>query len=310
MRRRARAGFAIAALALAALSSCGASGASRTTGSAESADRGAEAAPGSRRAEADRRLRQPGLRDRRPGRPEAALRRRAGRQDPGHAGRPAPGQAVPRHLRAGLLRRRARAALGRLPARLRGQRALLRLLRRQGRQHPDRRIPAPLADPRRGRLAPQRDRDRPPGQLEPQRRPAAVPRRRPLLRHRRRRLPPATRRTTPRTRRACWASCCGSIPAPPAAGPTRFPPPTPSSAGRAATRSTATGCATRSASPSTRSARGRRGSRSATSARTASRRSTTRPSPPPRARTSAGTPSRASPPTAKKTAARPTRAAP
>ena len=52
-----------------------------------------------------------------------------------------------------------------------------------------------------------------------------------------------------------------------------------------------------------------RGSRSATSARTASRRSTTRRSRRPRAPTSAGTRSRASPPIAKKTAARPTREA-
>ena len=33
--------------------------------------------------------------------------------------------------------------------------------------------------------------------------------------------PAATRPTTPRTRTCCWASCCGSTRAPPAAGPTR-----------------------------------------------------------------------------------------
>ena len=49
--------------------------------------------------------------------------------------------------RPGLLRRRARPALDRLPARLRAQRALLRLLHRQPGQHPHRRIPARAARP-------------------------------------------------------------------------------------------------------------------------------------------------------------------
>ena len=56
------------------------------------------------------------------------------------------------------------------------------------------------ADPGRRRLAPRGDRDPPPRQLQPQRRPAAVPRRPPLLRDRRRRLRRRPARTTPRTR--------------------------------------------------------------------------------------------------------------
>ena len=116
----------------------------------------------------------------------------------------------------------------------------------------------------------------------------------------------AIRPTTPRTRRACSASCSASTRGRAADGPTRFPPTTPSSASRAATRSTPTACATPSASPSTRPAPSSPGSRSATSARTASRSSTTPPSPPPAAPTSAGTPSRATAATTKKKATRPT----
>ena len=99
-------------------------------------------------------------------------------------------------------------------------------------------------------------------------------------------------------------------PRPSGGNPYSVPPPTLSSAGPAAMRSTATGCATHSASHSTESARSSRGSRSATSARIASRSSTTRPSAAPRGPTSAGMPSRGSLPTRTPTAARRTPAAP
>ena len=86
-------------------------------------------------------------------------------------------------------RRRARTALDRLPARLRAEPSLLRLLHGQRRQHPRRRIPARAVRPGPTRGSRRtRDRDPPPGQRQPQRRPAAVPRRPALLRHRRRRL--------------------------------------------------------------------------------------------------------------------------
>ena len=190
------------------------------------------------------------------------------------------GRALPRHPRPGRLRRRARPALDRLPARLRAERPLLRLLHGQRRQHPHRRIQARAAPTRAARGSRRTgDRDPPPGQRQPQRRPAAVPRRPPLLRHRRRRLRRRPAEQRPEQGRACSASCCGSTRARAAGSPTRSPPTTRSSASPAATRSTATACATRSASPSTRSPPGSRGSRSATSARTGSRSSTTRPSP-------------------------------
>ena len=256
MRRRARAGIVTLALALTALSSCGASGTVTTerdpatgSGPEPAAKRGTR--PG---AEADRQLRQPGLRRRGAGQPRAALRRRAGRQDPGAPQRAPPGQAVPRHLRPGLLRRRARPALGRLPARLRAERPLLRLLHRQRGQHPDRRVPAPLADQGRGRLAPPGDRGPPPGELEPQRRPGAVPRRPPLLRHRRRRLRRRPAQQRPEQGEPARQAAADRPPRRRRAAPTRSPPRTRSSAAPVATRSTATGCATRSASPSTRSA--------------------------------------------------------
>ena len=66
------------------------------------------------------------------------------------------------------------------------------------------------ADPGGAGLAPHGDRDPPPGQRQPQRRPAAVPRRPPLLRHRRRRLRRRPAEQRPEQGRACSASCCGS----------------------------------------------------------------------------------------------------
>ena len=73
MRRRARAGIVALALALTALSSCGASGTSTVERARPGGTRG--------RAEADRQLRGTGLRRRRPRLPEAPLRGRAGGQD-------------------------------------------------------------------------------------------------------------------------------------------------------------------------------------------------------------------------------------
>ncbi len=110
------------------------------------------------------------------------------------------GRALPRHLGPGLLRRRAGPALDRLPARLRGQPPLLRLLHRHRGRHPGRRVQAQKRDASRAGLPSRSDRDTPPGQLQSQRRPAAVPRRPPLLRHRRRRLRrrPAEQRPEPR----------------------------------------------------------------------------------------------------------------
>ena len=76
--------------------------------------------------------------------------------------------------------------------------------------------------PRRRRLAPQGDRDPPPGDHQPQRRPAAVrPRRLPLHRHRRRRRGRRPGRQRPEPRACCSASCCGSTRARAAA--TRLP---------------------------------------------------------------------------------------
>ena len=97
-------------------------------------------------------------------------------------------------------RRRARAALDRLPARLPAQRPLLRLLHGQRRQHPRRRIPAPRRDARCARLTAHRDRDPAPGQRQPQRRPAPVPRRTCSISAPATAAPAATRPTTPRAR--------------------------------------------------------------------------------------------------------------
>ena len=88
--------------------------------------------------------------------------------------------------------------------------------------------------------------------------------------------PAATRPTTPRTRTSCSASCCGSTRGRQAASRT-VPPLQPVRRQAGARRDLQLRArATRSASPSTRSAlRGRRGWRSATSARTGPRRSIT-----------------------------------
>ena len=94
MRRRARAGILVLVLALVALSSCGASGSPPT----DAGPPAAAAKAGGIGAEADRQLRQPGLRDRRPGVPAAALRGRAGGQDRGAAQGPPAGPSLPRHL--------------------------------------------------------------------------------------------------------------------------------------------------------------------------------------------------------------------
>ena len=169
-------------------------------------------------------------------------------------GRPA--GHLPRHPRPRRLRRRARPALDRLPARLRAEQALLRLLHGQGREHPRRRIQAPQRDPGRAGSRRAGDRDPAPGQRQPQRRPAAVPRRPPLLRHRRRRLRRRSAQQRPEQRRAAGQAAADRPAARRRASPTRCRRATRSSASRAATRSTATACATPSASPSTRSATG------------------------------------------------------
>ncbi len=219
---------------------------------------------------------EPRLRDAAAGRHPAPDGRRAARADHGRARRPDAGAAVPRHPRERRVRRRAGPAVGRVPARLPAERALLRLLHglRRGGQ-PDRRVPP--HDRRPGRpveRARRPDDAQPRGQ--PQRRAAAV-------RPRSACSTPApataagattstaaraTRRTSPHR----WASCCGSTPPRPAAGRTGSRPRTrsPAARGRAA-RSTPTACATRGASPSTAAPAT---SPSATSARTRSRRST------------------------------------
>ena len=98
-----------------------------------------------------------------------------------------------------------------------------------------------------GRLAQPGDQDRAPELREPQRRPAPVRARRvPLHGHRRRRLGAATPTVTPRTATSCSASCCGSTRAREAATGPRTRTRSPASA--VATRSTRSGCATRSAS--------------------------------------------------------------
>ena len=85
-----------------------------------------------------------------------AVRRRAGRPDHGRAQRPQARHAVPGHHRAGHLRRRAGPAVDGLRARLRLQRALLRLLHRQRRRPARRRVPARERGPRRPGLGPAR----------------------------------------------------------------------------------------------------------------------------------------------------------
>ena len=69
----------------------------------------------------------------------------------------------------------------------------------------------------------ERDRDPPPGQLQPQRRPAPVPRRPPLLRHRRRRLRRRPAEQRPEQGQSCSASCCGSTPGPSGGKPYSVP---------------------------------------------------------------------------------------
>ena len=146
--------------------------------------------------------------------PEPPLRRRADRRDP-HRRRTAcccrrrsstsPAASAPASEQ-GLLERR-------LPPRLRGQPALLRLLHRHARQHRDRRryeasaTNPNVADPSSERVlltiaAAVR---------QPQRRPARLrPRRLPLRRHGRRRRRRATRSRTGRATPPCSASCCAS----------------------------------------------------------------------------------------------------
>ena len=233
---------------------------------------------------------------------------RVDRAERRQAGRP----AVPRHPLAGRLRRRrARPALDRLPARLQGERTLLRLLRQQGRLDRDRRIPPRRARPgRRPEVAAHRDHDPAPGQRQPQRRADAVPRRRPLLRHRRRR-----RGRRPAEQRAEQGRAARQAAADrPAAGRRQAlhgPRLEPVRRRRRSRRDLQLRLA-QSVPLQLRLGHrsdANRGSRSAMSARTTSRRSTTRRSPPPAAPTSAGTRSRASTPTKKKTPGRPTPAA-
>ena len=177
-----------------------------------------------RGAEAGRRFPRTGLRDRRAGLPEAAVRRRAAGKGDRASRRPPAPPSLPRHPRSGPGRRRARPALDRLPARLPEQRRLLRLLHRQARATSrSTSSTAGPADPGGSQLAAERDRDPPPGQRQPQRRPAAVLRRPPLSRHRGRRLGGRPARTTPRTRTCCWASCCGSTRGPPTDAPYTVP---------------------------------------------------------------------------------------
>ena len=187
-----------------------------------------------------------------PGYPRTALRRRAAGQGRGPAqGQDAP-PSLPRHLEPGRLRRRAGAALDRLPARLQAEPALLRLLHGQAGEHPGRRVQAPHPDPGGGRLAPLGDRDPAPGLRQPQRRPAPVPRQPPLPRHRRRRLGRRPAQQRPEQERPARQAAPDRPQALGAAGRTRSPPTTRSRARpRGEARSTATGCATRSASPST-----------------------------------------------------------
>ena len=190
-----------------------------------------------------------------PGFPEAALRRRAARAGSSVLQRrPQARQALPRHL-AAWSPTAASAACSRSPSRptTRSSGRFYVYYTDNAGQHPHRRIqaraarPAPAPGSRRAG-----DRDPPPGQRQPQRRPAAVPRRPPLLRHRRRRLRRRPAEQRPEQGRPA-RQAAADRPAP-AGGQALLGAAlaTPSSASRAATRSTATACATRSASPSTR----------------------------------------------------------
>ena len=96
---------------------------------------------------------------------------------------------------------------------------------RSGR-HQGRRVQAPQCDASRARVAAHCDRDTPPDKLEPQRRPAAVPRQPPPSGVPETAAPAATHPTTRRTATASWASCCGSTPGPREAAPTRSRPAT------------------------------------------------------------------------------------
>ena len=144
---------------------------------------------------------------------EAAVRGRAGGHDRGRAQRQEAGQAVPRHPRPrpGLLR--GGPALDGLRPGLRQEPALLRLLREPRRRHPGRRLQAQarLADPSQRALAPDRDRDPAPVATRTTTEASfssattACSTSAPATAG-----PPEIRPTTPRTPRACSASCCGS----------------------------------------------------------------------------------------------------
>ena len=162
------------------------------------------------------------VRDRARGRCVAAVHHPAGRQDRADGGRRAAGGAVPRHHEQGQAagRHRAGPAVDGVPARLRDERQVLRLLH-------ERTAPVPRLRRARERVPPlghQPEHRRPgvraraahdpsPGSDQPQRRPAPVrPGRRPLhldRRWRRRQRHPAT----PRRRTRCWARSCASTPA-------------------------------------------------------------------------------------------------
>ena len=98
----------------------------------------------SRLADACRNVRSTGARHRAARRHPSTLRRRADRNRADRPGRRGPPHAVPRPAREGQGHERARAAVDRLRARLRDERALLRLLQLDGRQrrHPHLRVPA------------------------------------------------------------------------------------------------------------------------------------------------------------------------
>ena len=195
----------------------------------------ADARRARRRPEADRQLLQPRLRHRRARVLEAAVRRRAGREGDRAARRPSAAPPLPRHPRARLLRRRAGAALDRLPAGLPARRPLLRLLHGPPGEHPGRPVQAQKRDASRAGLPPRNRSHTPPRQRQPQRRPAAVPRPLALPRHGRRR-----RGRRPAEQRAEPAQPAGQAAA---RRPARSPSP--------CDRPTASACATPSASPST-----------------------------------------------------------
>ena len=149
VRRPFTASVLIALLLALVLPACGSANQRDPSPSGNSGERAA--AERRRGAEEDRRLRSARLRNRSSGVPEAPLRGRAAGADRGPSRRPPAPAPVPRHPRHGRLRRRGRPALGRLPARLRAQRPLLRLLQRQRRQHPGRRAAPRAAPPKRPR---------------------------------------------------------------------------------------------------------------------------------------------------------------